>query len=490
MIERNIKTAVLFLLLLFPLVSFAQYPAKEIRAVWLTTNWGLDWPVRGASVENQKEQLRKILDQLQEEHINTVLFQTREQGRVFYRSSVEPLSPFFNHDNNFDPLAFAVEECHKRGMECHAWLITYPMGKARQRTVKKGRKKVQVAETPPAENYKLMEGTWYLDPGHPRTKEHILSLVKEIVSNYDVDGIHFDYIRYPSNTRQFPDDDTYRLYGKGMDKENWRRDNINQLVASTYDMVKSIKGWVQVSSSPLGRYRVLRDVAPNDGWTAYETVFQDAGSWLQQGKHDLVFPMMYYRKHLFNPFLDDWAKNSNGRPVVPGIGIYQMMGNEQDWPLDDISDQINYSREAKVQGQAYFRVGNLLGNLKGVKELIRGYYPYPAKLLPLTWLDNEAPNSPLNLEAYRDEDGHLHLKWDAPDSTEGFTYTIYVSSDDDADVNNPTQILTTGLRGNSFSFPYREGDFGMYYSVTASDRYHNESVPCISAFFSHSTNEQ
>ncbi len=492
MIKHNVKASVLFLFLLLSTLSFAQYPAKEVRAVWLTTNWGLDWPVRGTSVESQKTQLRKILDQLQVEHINTVLFQAREQGRVFYRSSIEPLSPFFNHDNNFDPLAFAIDECHKRGMECHAWLITYPMGKAQHKTVRRGRKKTQVVvdQTPPAQNYKLMEGTWYLDPGDPRTTEHLLSMVKEIVSNYDVDGIHFDYIRYPSNTRQFPDDDTYRKYGSGMNKEDWRRNNINQFVFAAYDTVKSIKKWVQVSSSPLGRYRVLRDIAPNDGWTAYETVFQDAGYWLQQGKHDLVFPMMYYRKHLFNPFLDDWSKNANGRSVVPGIGVYQMMGSEQDWPLDDISDQVSYSRQTGVQGQAYFRAGNLLGNLKGVKDMLGSYYLFPAKLPSLSWLDNEAPNSPLNLELYKDKEGNLHLKWDAPDSTEDFTYTVYVSKVDDIDVNNASEILATGLRSNNFSFAYSNGEFGMYYSVTASDRYHNESVPCVSAFFSHASNEQ
>lgn len=482
----------LFLFLFITVYIYAQPPATEVRAVWLTTNWGLDWPTQGTSVESQKSQLRKILDQLKDENINTVLFQTRAQGKVFYRSSVEPLSSYFNHSGGFDPLAFAIEECHKRGMECHAWIVTYTMGKAERKTVKRGKRKPQVIinNTPPDDNYKLVGDTWYLDPGHPKTTKLITSLVKEIVSRYDVDGIHFDYIRYPSNTRKFPDDDTYKKYGKGMDIYEWRRQNINQLVYTIYDDVKSIKKWVQVSSSPLGRYKILPHISPNDGWTAYETVFQDAGHWMQCGKHDLLFPMMYYREHLFEPFLDDWVKHCGERTVVPGIGIYQMTKAEQDWSLEDITSQLDYVRDKGVKGQALFRTGNLLNNLKGIRDTLRTYYPYPAKLPPLRWLDNEAPNSPLNLEAYKDDKGVLHLKWDGPDDTEDFVYTVYVSHEDEPDVKNASGILETGIRGNSFSFAYREGEFGMYYSVTASDRYHNESVPCISAFFSHSSNEQ
>jgi uncharacterized lipoprotein YddW (UPF0748 family) len=478
---------ILTILLFVPLYLLAQVPATEVRAAWITTNWGLDWPTQGTSVQAQKNELRKILDQLQADNFNTILFQARAQGCVFYKSKIEPLSPFFNHSDNFDPLAFAIEECHKRGMECHAWLITYPMEKAQMKYTGKGRRRKATVVNNKPDYYKAIDDRWYLDPGRPETRNRIVSIGKEIVSGYDVDGIHFDYIRYPSNTGKFPDDDTYKKYGNGMKLADWRRQNINQLVAEVYDNVKAIKKWVQISSSPLGRYRVLPEISRNDGWTAYETVFQDAGYWMQSGKHDLVFPMMYHRERYFYPFVDDWVANSNGRTVVPGLGVYQM--DEQNWSLQDIMNQMNYTRAEKVKGQAYFRAANILNNLKGIRDSIGTFYPTPAKLPPLTWLDNVAPNSPVNLQVYKDSNGNLNIRWDAPDNAEGFTYNVYVSPTEDFDKENPSFMLTAGLRTNSYSFPVNTGDFGFYYFVTASDRFHNESVVCFPGYFVHSEGE-
>ncbi|MDH6307487.1 uncharacterized lipoprotein YddW (UPF0748 family) [Dysgonomonas sp. PFB1-18] len=478
---------ILTILILVPFYLSAQVPATEVRAAWITTNWGLDWPTQGTSVQAQKNELRKILDQLQADNFNTILFQARAQGCVFYKSKIEPLSPFFNHSDNFDPLAFAIEECHKRGMECHAWLITYPMEKAQIKYTGKGRRRKATVVNNKPDYYKAIDDRWYLDPGRPETRNRIVSIAKEIVSGYDVDGIHFDYIRYPNNTGKFPDEDTYKKYGNGMTLADWRRQNINRLVEEIYDNVKSIKKWVQISSSPLGRYRVLPEISRNDGWTAYETVFQDAGYWMQSGKHDLIFPMMYHRERYFYPFLDDWVANSNGRTVVPGLGVYQM--DEQNWSLQDIMNQMNYTRTEKVKGQAYFRAANILNNLKGIQDSIGTFYPTPAKLPPLTWLDNIAPNSPLDLQVYKDSDGNLNIKWEAPDDTESFTYNVYVSPTENFDKENPSFMLAAGLRTKSYSFPMNTGDFGFYYFVTASDRFHNESVVCFPGYFVHSEGE-
>jgi uncharacterized lipoprotein YddW (UPF0748 family) len=476
-----------FIFLSLSIGLFAQAPATEVRAVWLATNWGLDWPTQGTSVTAQKEELERILDVLKRENFNTVLFQTRAQGRVFYKSEIEPKSSYFNHTDNFDPLAFVVGECHKRGLECHAWIATYTMGRAQMKYTGKGKSRKAIPVKNKPDYYKLIDETWHLDPGRPETTNLIVSVVSEIVSNYDVDGVHFDYIRYPSNTSKFPDEDTFAKYGNGEKLADWRRNNINRLVAKIYDTVKSIKRWVQVSSSPLGRYRVLPD-SPNDGWTAYETVYQDAGQWMKSGKHDLIFPMMYYRGRNFYPFLNDWVANSNGRTVVPGLGVFQM--NDLNWPLQDITDQMKYIRENKVKGKAYFRAGHLLSNLKGVMDSVRIYYRTPAKLPPLTWLDSIAPDSPPDLQVYKDNNGLLNIKWNMFDKNEDFTYTVYVSSTENIDRDNSNSILATGLHANSYSFPAAVGEFGVYYSVSASDRYHNESAVCPPAYFSHSVNEQ
>lgn len=482
---RYIFLSLIFFFSILP--SNSQAPAVEVRAAWLTTNWGLDWPTIGASVETQKAELRAILDELHDQNFNTILFQARAQGRVFYKSKIEPLSQYFNHSDNFDPLAFAIEECHKRGMECHAWIVTYTMEKAKVKYTGRGRNRRAVPTERKPDYYKLVGSTWYLDPGRPETRNHILSMVKEIVTNYDVDGIHFDYIRYPSNTQKFPDNDTYKKYGNGKTLHDWRRENINRLVSDVYDEVKSIKKWVQISSSPLGRYKVLPEVSPNDGWTAYETVFQDAGHWMQSGKHDLVFPMMYHKERYFYPYLDDWIKNCNGRIVVPGLGIYQM--DEQNWDLQDILNQMKYIRTNNVKGQAYFRTANILKNLKGIKDSIYSYYPTPAKLPPLTWLSEEAPATPQNILIYKSEGDTLNIVWDAPGNMKDLTYTIYATFTEDVDTNNAENILATGIHDTSYSFPMATGDYGVYYTITASNRYHNEGKTSFTEFFVHSKDD-
>lgn len=480
---NKLRKLFLFIIILLPCVISAQTPTTEIRAVWLTTSWGLDWPTQGTSVEQQKAELRAQLDEFRKLNFNIIFFQVRARGTTFYKSAIEPQSSYFNKSNGFDPLAFAVEECHKRGLECHAWFVTYPMN-AERRPIPKKRQKAAAKKYP--DNYKLINNTqWYLDPGDPKTKTHILSLVKEIVSKYDIDGIHFDYIRYPNNDKTFPDAETYKKYGKGKNLHDWRRDNINSLVFEIYDMVKSQKRWVQVSSSPLGRYKILPH-APKDGWTAYDVVFQDAAYWMKSGKHDMLFPMMYYRNELFDPFVEDWIANCNSRPVTPGLGAYQMMPSEKNWPAEDITKQMKYTRNSEADGQAYFRAKNILNNLKGIKDSVRVFYPYPSKLPALKWLDNVAPDPPLDLQVYKDKDNMLHIKWKSPDDNDDLTYTVYYSNKEYVDMTDPKYIIATRIKGNEISFPIKSGDYGFYYTVTASDRYHNESIIAFAAYFSHS----
>ena len=269
-------------------------PKHEIRAVWLTTIYGLDWPQKPATTEYgrkmQQQELCQILDRLKEANFNMVFVQVRMRGDVIYKSAIEPASKTFSGKYGvmpgYDPLAFVIEECHKRGMECHAWMVTFPVGT--DKIVKEQGRNSVVKRMPSL--CKRFNGEWYLDPGVPGTDQYILSLVKEIVNGYDVDGIHFDYIRYPEEAKKFPDRTAYNKSGKGMPLDEWRRSNITRMVSMIYDWVKGVKPWIQVSSSPLGKYSRIPKV-PNAGWTAYESVYQDPGKWLQQGKHDMVVPM-------------------------------------------------------------------------------------------------------------------------------------------------------------------------------------------------------
>ena len=191
-------TSVLLLLLFF--LTIAAQPKYEVRAAWITTAYGLDWPHTRAtdpqSIRKQKQELTEILDRLKIANFNTVLFQARTRGDVFYPSAIEPFSPLLTGkaggNPGYDPLAFVIEECHKRGMECHAWMVAIPLGNKSQvnslgnRSVVRQKKDLCVT-------YK---NEYFLNPGHPGTKVYLMKLAKEIVSNYDIDGIHMQKAFY------------------------------------------------------------------------------------------------------------------------------------------------------------------------------------------------------------------------------------------------------------------------------------------------------
>lgn len=463
-------------------------PKREIRAVWLTTVYGLDWPHRPATTSAgqaaQRRDLMEMLDRLQAANFNTVFIQARLRGDVIYRSAIEPASKTFSGRYGqlpgYDPLAFAIEECHKRGMECHAWFVTFPVGT--EKSVREQGKLSVVRRHPKL--CKRHNGEWYLDPGVPGTADYILSLVRELVEGYDIDGIHFDYIRYPEEARGFPDKALYRRSGGGRSLADWRRENINRLVARIYDWVKQRKPWVQVSSSPLGKYNRIERV-PNAGWTAYESVFQDPKRWMEQGKQDMIVPMMYYRHKNFFPFVDNWVENSGGRLVVPGLGAYRMDKSEADWSVNDITDQIDYSRYFGGAGCAFFRCGNVLYNDKGLyKELRDNYYRYPAQLPPLTWLSRRVPASPEEVRVERRGD-ELRLSWERPASeTEGLTYTVYYSLSDTIDTTLARSILATGVWGEELYLPVDSAaERGYSFSVSSSTRYHIEGIPSKETYY-------
>lgn len=469
----------IFISLLFITIKTAAQPKHEIRATWITTLGGMDWPRNKATnangIRRQQQELRDILDQLKEANFNTVMLQTRLRGDLIYPSAFETfpeaLTGKTGRNPGYDPLAFAIEECHKRGMELHAWIVTIPIGNHRQiklldkySVVRKNRKIC-----------KQYQGSWYLDPGHPGTADYLAGIVREIVSRYDVDGVHFDYIRYPENARRFPDKDTYRKYGKGKDLKQWRRENITAIARRLHAEVKQLKPWVKVSSSPVGKFKDTNRYS-SFGWNAYETVYQDAQGWLKEGIHDALFPMMYFKDNHFYPFALDWKENDNGRWVVPGLGIYFLSPSEQDWPIDEISRQLHFTRQADLAGHAYFRNRFLLDNVKGIfDELKNDFYTTPALVPPMTWQDSIAPSAPTDPLYELQNNGEVKLAWSASKDNHDLpvVYHLYASSDYPVDTNNANNLLATYLKGNQITLPDGEG----YFAVTAADRYGNESAP-------------
>ena len=468
-------TITIFLLTITQTVAQPKY---EIRATWLTTLGGMDWPRHKATsaegIRRQQQELCNILDRLKEANFNTVMMQTRLRGDLIYPSAIETfpeaLTGKSGKNPGYDPLAFAIEECHKRGMELHAWIVTIPAGNNRQvkllgkhSIVKKYR---QIC--------KQHDRAWFLDPGHPKTADYLSNIVREIVTKYDVDGIHFDYIRYPENAHRFPDRDTHRKYGKGKDLKLWRRENITNIVRRLYSEVKQVKPWVKVSSSPVGKFKDTSRYS-SLGWNAYETVYQDAQGWLKEGIHDALFPMMYFKDNHFYPFVLDWKENDNGRWVVPGLGIYFLSPKEKDWPLDEMSRQLYFTRQSGLAGHAFFRNKFLMDNVKGILDEIQHvFYSTPALIPPMTWQDSIAPSVPTSPIHEFQADGRVRLAWEASKDNHELpvVYHLYASATYPVDTENAHNLFATHLKDTTIT-----GKEGYYYAVTSADRYGNESAP-------------
>ncbi len=455
---------ILHILFLFALcASLHAQPKHEVRAVWLTTIGGIDWPhsyaQSGRSAERQKDELRHILDRLQQAGINTVLLQTRIRGTVIYPSAYEPwdgcLSGHPGHTPGYDALAFAIEECHRRGMELHAWVVTIPVGKWNATGCANLRKRFPGL-------IRKIGADGYMDPEKPQTAKYLTDICGEIVDNYDVDGIHLDYIRYP---------ETWTLKVS----RQRGRDYITGIVESVSRRVKSAKPWVKMSCSPIGKHDDLTRYWSH-GWNAYTTVCQDAQGWLRRGLMDELFPMMYFRGNNFYPFALDWAEESAGRIVAPGLGIYFMSPREKDWPLDDITREMEVLR-ANGMGQAFFRSKFFTDDTKGIYRFSKDrFYQYPALVPPMTWEGRCNVKAPQSLSMTPDGTDATRISWTQTDDRgDGMLYyNIYASRECPVDVSDARNLLLPRTPRTSITVP-RDG--ARHYAITAMDRYGNESAP-------------
>ena len=487
-INRIYLLIVFSFLILFNL-SAQPAPKYEVRAAWITAVYGLDWPrtkaTTPASIQKQKEELVEILDKLKEANFNTVLFQARTRGDVLYKSDIEPYNSILTgksgKDPGYDPLAFAVEECHKRGMECHAWMVTIPLG-GRKHVASLGKQSVTRRQPKICVPYKR---EYFLNPGNPKTKEYLMSLVKEVVERYDVDGVHFDYLRYPERAFRFPDSYDYRKYGNGRSLDQWRRDNITEILRYIYKGVKQLKPWVKVSTCPVGKYRDTSRYS-SKGWNAFHVVHQDVQGWLGEGIQDQIYPMMYFRGNAFYPFALDWQEQSNGRHVVPGLGVYFLHPSEGDWSLDEIQRQINFIRNHHLAGEAHYRVKFVTDNTQNLYDILQNdFYAYPALQPPMTWADSIAPSAPSELKAEQISEGYTRLHWKAStdnDKQNTPTYVVYASDELPVDTQNPANIVATGIRETEYIYaPILPWTTRRHFVVTAIDRYGNESEPSAPA---------
>lgn len=457
-----IRRITFLLTILTAALTLAAQPKYEVRAVWLTTIGGIDWPHSYASsnysIERQKDELRTILDRLQRANINTVLLQTRIRATTIYPSEYEPwdgcLSGKPGKSPGYDALKFAIDECHRRGMELHAWVVAIPVGKWNATGCARLRKRHPGL-------VKKIGAEGYMDPEKPQTAEYLADLCAEITGNYDVDGIHLDYIRY------------HETWPMKVSRRQGRA-NITNIVRAISHRVKSIKPWVKMSCSPIGKYKDLSRFS-SYGWNAYERVCQDAQAWLRDGLMDALFPMMYFRGNQFYPFALDWSEQSYGRIVAPGLGIYFMSPGEKDWPLSDITREMLTLRHYGM-GHAYFRSKFFTDNVKGIYDFAKETFNrHPALIPPMTWESTTIPTTPSALNRKKHSGDVEILSWRPVDKdTTKIMYNVYCSREYPVNTDDACNLMMARLQKTSIIIPR---DPSRYYAVTALDRYGNESKP-------------
>lgn len=442
-------------------------PKYEVRAVWLTTIGGIDWPHSYAqserSAEKQKEELRAILDRLQKANINTILLQTRIRATTIYPSQYEPwdgcLSGFPGKSPGYDALQFAIDECHKRGMEVHAWVVTIPVGKWNSYGCRQLRKRFPRL-------IKRIDQDGYMDPEATQTGCYLAEMCREIVQRYDVDGIHLDYIRYPETWK-------FRI------SKDQARGNITRIVEKIHQAVKKEKPWVKMSCSPIGKFDDLSRYWSH-GWNAYTKVAQDAQAWLKDGLMDELFPMMYFRGDQFFPFAIDWKEHSYGKIIAPGLGIYFLDPKEGKWNISDITSELYHLRNIG-EGHAFFRNKFLLDNHQGVYDFVTAHFNrYPALVPPMTWESNKRPQQPVTL-CIEENEGTTTLRWDNSQQYEDGTAiktpsiynNVYASKEYPVDVHDARNLILT--RTTRRQLTTRTGNTPTYYAVTTTDGFGNES---------------
>ncbi|AQT83816.1 hypothetical protein B1222_04445 [Paenibacillus larvae subsp. pulvifaciens] len=386
---------------------------RQLRGTWISTVFNIDWPSRkGLPSEQQKQEFIQILDDVKQMGMNAVVVQVRPMADAFYPSEYAPWSEYLTGTQGkspgYDPLAFMVEEAHKRNLEFHAWFNPYRI--STQSSLDK------LSANHPARQHPdwvvTYGGRLYFNPGLPEVKQYITNSVLEVVRNYDIDSVHLDdyFYPYPVSGEEFPDDAAFRTYGNGFgSKADWRRDNVNQLVKDLSHEIKWAKTYVKFGISPFGVWR-NKSSDPNGSDTralsSYEAQFADTRKWVKEEWLDYIAPQVYWSFDFsaaqYNKVTDWWIEQTQGKNVHLYIGhAAYKVGDDKDpaWNNpDEIPNQIKYNTERfnQVKGSVFFSYKDLKSNRLGIRDrLIQDLYRCPALIPAMPWI--EAMNRTLQL---------------------------------------------------------------------------------------------
>ncbi len=482
------KTISLLLIALGFRLLYAQsaIPKREFRGVWIATVVNLDWP-KSQTPSIQKQELIDMLDNLRKSGFNAVIFQVRPECDAFYQSNYEPWSYYLTGQQGkapspyYDPLQFAIDEAHKRGMELHAWFNPYRAVRA-------------IGDYPiSSEHVSVRHPEWIitkgsfksLDPGLPAVRNYVTEVIMDVVENYDVDGVHFDDYFYPEGMTDADDQTTFDTYPNGFtDRGDWRRNNVNLLVAQVFNAIQDTKPYVKFGISPAG---IWKNGVPSGiyGRSAYSAIYCDALAWLQQKTVDYINPQCYWEfggDQDYAKLISWWATQANGRHVFSGNAGYRINSS---FTAEELPNQIRYNRNtAHIEGSVIFRALNgVLDNQRGFNDSLQlNLFRHPALIPAMEWKDVIAPNIPGELKYTQmiDHSGAV-LKWSVPqiasDGDSASRYVLYRfdhNSFSEEDLEDSQNIIS--IEGNTYAQPQEPADNGPYYFVvSALDHNWNES---------------
>ncbi len=468
---------------------------RELRGIWIASVMNYDWPVSPSlAPQQQRDSLILLLDLFAKTGFNAVFFQVRPECDALYASPYEPWSYWLTGAQGtgpnpaYDPLAFAVEEAHRRGMELHAWFNPY---RAYRQDVTYPRSPMHVIQQHPEWTIRCPDGYYLLNPGLSEVRDLVSKVVADVVRRYAIDGVHFDDYFYPYPEHSFTREDsaTWAATPRGFSWDSlayWRRDNVNLLIRQVYDSVQSLKPWLKFGVSPFGIWK-SGVPAGVSGLSSYNDIYCDPVAWLQGGYVDYVVPQLYWAfggSQDYAALQSWWASQRNGRHVYTGNADYKI--SQSGWPASQITDQIRYNQiGGTVQGSVQFRAYNLRTNDGGIVDaLTSDVFRYPAIIPVMTWKDTIPPGAPTGLQmTFNGGSGLYDLRWQSPapasDGDTAARYVVYrfrTATPAPTDRENPRNIIS--LAGGGGSTPPARVDSldAQYtYAVAALDKNNNES---------------
>lgn len=464
-----------------------SYPKREFRGAWIQA---VNGQFTGMSEQRMKEYLTEMLDNLQKVHVNAVLFQVRVEGDALYESEIEPWSRFLTgvqgRSPGWDPLQFMVEECHKRNMELHAWINPY-----RART--KGTKYVapgHLSKRRPGDfvNY---EGQLYFNPALQSNRSHICRVVTDIITRYDVDGLHIDdyFYPYPVNGKEFNDNAEFRNSGFA-DKGQWRRENVNHLIYQLHRTVRELKPWVKFGVSPFGIYRNAAsdpDGSRTNGLQCYDDLNADVLFWIEKGWVDYCIPQVYWeighKAADYEELVGWWAKHAAGRPLYIGQDVQRTVKAKENSSATGNQQEAKYRMQRaqkSIKGSCFWDAASAANNVDGYRDyLAANHFAYPALMPEYGFIDGVAPKK-LKGAKVIDDNGKNVLVWlnDEDAGTDimnrPYRYVVYCfGKNEPVNIKDPSKIMAITPHGFLELPAELKGDY--LFVVTVLDRMQNES---------------